>query len=87
MECDDENDEGEFCTWNIAFIVALVIFLVFMLLHTRSVTEWLVCEIPDNTWRIITIGLIIAGIAFLFIGMMLHTFRPITRCYRKRKRG
>lgn len=65
--------------WNVALIVSMIIFIIFILLHTGSVNRCLVEEIPDNSWRIITIGMIISAISFLVIGLLLHTFKPITK--------
>ena len=56
-------------------IIAIIIFVIFILLHTENCRKCLESEIPDPTFRIITIGLIIAVMVFLLIGCLMRYHR------------
>lgn len=79
-ESDDDEEEDEVCrsySWHVGIICAIVVFVMFMLLHSPGVQDWLTEQIPDGCRRTICAGLILAAITFLVVGLAFYKLNPI----------
>ena len=63
-------------TWQVSFFIAAIACVCFILLNSSCVRERLALEIPDQTHRTVVAALILAGVVFLFSGLILHYVCP-----------
>ena len=72
-----DRKEEDFYSWHLGVIYALVVFVLFILVHTESFYSWAKESIPDKHTRTICIGLVLAAVMFLFVGLMTTNYGAV----------
>lgn len=71
-----QGEKIEVFTWQICFVVAIIVFIVYIILSSQCVVDFMKREIPSPIHRIIANGLIIALIAMITLGLIFHYICP-----------
>ena len=71
-ECEDRTYH-----WQIGLVCAIVVFVLFTLFHTRCMLELTKQWIPNTNTRTLCIGLVIATIVYLTIGLLHVKLEPV----------
>jgi len=64
-------------TWQIAFFLAAVVLITFLLVNCNCFSSWLKAEIPNTEYRTLCAGLILALVVFVSSGMFHHYLCPV----------
>ena len=59
-------------TWHASLIMALLIFVIFIILVRLSMTCVFKKEVPNKGYRLITIGLLLSAFIFISLGIMFN---------------
>lgn len=77
-----DNEHSDNCKdrtyhWHIGLICAIVVFVLFTLLHTRQMCEFTKQCIPNTNGRTLCVGLVLASLVYLTIGLLHVRLEPI----------
>jgi NADH:ubiquinone oxidoreductase subunit 6 (subunit J) len=72
---DDKRDKIQ--TWLVVIIIAVVVFISFILMMTQGFREWLTVEIPNQCLRTICAALIQVIIIIIVMSVLFSLYCPV----------